>query len=91
QPFFPLRVSMSVTRSSMVGAVFCFIYFFLPMLLMGLTTFLKNNAPIIKASLFAPYITSVSEMMSRTISEDMKKKYKEKVDSFRKAWEEKNK
>lgn len=58
-------------------------------LLMGLTTFLKNNAPIIKASLFAPYIMSVSEMMSQTISEDMKKKYKEKVDRFKKAWEEK--
>jgi len=54
--------------------------------LITLTAFLKNGAPIIKDSLLAPHVTVVSENMAKIISKDMKHAFTAKLDELKKAW-----
>ncbi len=55
-------------------------------LLVNFTAFLKDGAPIIKKSLFAPHFTVVSEQMARIAPKKMRQKYKTKAEHFKKAW-----
>lgn len=57
-------------------------------LLITLTTFLPKNAPIIKDSLLAPYVTLVSEKMAKVISKDMKKIFATKIEALKKVWKQ---
>jgi membrane protein required for colicin V production len=54
--------------------------------LMALTAFLPKDAPIIRKSLLAPYVMVLSGQMAKLVSEDMKQKYKSKVDELKKSW-----
>ncbi len=60
-------------------------------LLVNFTAFLKDGAPIIKNSFFAPHATIISEQMVRVAPKKMRQKYKTKVEHFKKAWESKQK
>lgn len=55
-------------------------------LLVNFTAFLKDGAPIIKNSLFAPHVTLISEQMAKVVSKKMKQKYEVKAEHFKKAW-----
>ena len=55
--------------------------------LITLTAFLKNRAPIIRDSLLAPYVTVVSQNMAKVVSKDMKRAFMTKLDKLKKSWE----
>jgi membrane protein required for colicin V production len=55
-------------------------------LLVMLTAFLPKGAPVLKKSLTAPYVLTVSREMSKVIPRDMKKNFDDKLKAFRKAW-----
>jgi len=55
-------------------------------LLVMLTAFLPRGAPVLKTSLTAPYVLTVSKEMSRAIPKDMKKNFDDKLKAFREAW-----
>ena len=55
-------------------------------LLITLTTFLPKNAPIVKNSLLAPYVTLVSEKMAKVVSKDMKNSFTAKIAALKKVW-----
>jgi uncharacterized membrane protein required for colicin V production len=55
-------------------------------LLIILTTFLKQGAPIIKDSLLAPHVMLISENMAKVVSKEMKEDFKKNLGELRKAW-----
>ncbi|MEE8432569.1 MAG: CvpA family protein [Candidatus Desulfatibia sp.] len=55
-------------------------------LLITLTAFLPRNAPVIKNSMLAPYVTLVSEKMAKIVSKDMKRNFTAKLAELKKAW-----
>ena len=55
-------------------------------LLVMLTAFLPKGAPVLKKSLTAPYVVTVSREMSRVIPKDMKRSFDDKLKAFIKAW-----
>ena len=55
-------------------------------LLIILTTFLKQGAPIIKDSLLAPHVMLISENMAKVVSKDMKEDFKKYLGELRKSW-----
>ena len=55
-------------------------------LLITLTTFLPKNAPVVKNSLLAPYVTLVSEKMAKVVSKDMKNSFAAKIAALKKVW-----
>lgn len=55
-------------------------------LLIILTTFLKQGAPIIKNSLLAPHVMLISENMAKVVSKDMKEDFKKNMEELKKAW-----
>jgi len=56
-------------------------------LLITLTAFLPKNAPVIKNSMLAPYVTLISEKMAKVVSKDMKHKFSAKIRELKKVWE----
>jgi len=59
-------------------------------LLLAFTTFLKDNAPVIRNSGLAPHVTLISEQISKFVSKDMKRKYDVKVRILKKSWKTKS-
>jgi len=55
-------------------------------LLIVLTTFLPQNAPIVTHSVLAPHVTTVSEIMVKVVSKDMKQKFYTKMEALKKSW-----
>lgn len=55
-------------------------------LLISLTTFLPKDAPVIKNSLLAPYVTLVSEKMVKVVPRDMRHTFTAKVTGLKKIW-----
>ena len=55
-------------------------------LLFALTTFLPKGTPLLKQSLIAPYITIVTDTMSRVVSKDMRHQFEIKLKELKKAW-----
>ena len=55
-------------------------------LLIVLTTFLPQNAPIVTHSVLAPHVTTVSEIMVKVLSKDMKQKFYTKMEALKKSW-----
>lgn len=71
------------------GAVFGGIKGFLiiSVLLITFAAFLPRGSPIIKGSLIAPYISLVSEELSRFVPKEMKKKFKGNIKGLKKGWQ----
>jgi membrane protein required for colicin V production len=55
-------------------------------LLISLTAFLPSGAPIVKNSILAPFVTTISEKLAKVISKEMKLLYEAKVKEFKKSW-----
>ncbi|MBW2569400.1 MAG: CvpA family protein [Deltaproteobacteria bacterium] len=55
-------------------------------LLITLTSFLPKGTPVIKESLLAPHVTSISENMAKIIPKEMKQKFATKIKELKKAW-----
>jgi membrane protein required for colicin V production len=55
-------------------------------LLIVLTTFLPQNTPIVTNSVLAPHVTTVSEIMVKVVSKDMKQKFYTKMEALKKSW-----
>lgn len=55
-------------------------------LLFMLTAFLPTGAPVLKKSLLAPYVSTVSEEMSKVVPRDMKRSFDDKLKEFKKVW-----
>ena len=51
-----------------------------------LTAFLSKGSPFIKNSAFSPYAATVSEVMAKVLSKDMKANFTMKIKDFRKSW-----
>ncbi|WDN89244.1 membrane protein required for colicin V production [Desulfosarcina sp. BuS5] len=54
--------------------------------LVVLTSFLDKGAPVIKDSMLSKHVMLISENMARVVSEDMKKKFSEKIQALKKEW-----
>lgn len=52
-----------------------------------LTAFLPKGAPIIKNATLSPYMATVSEVMAKVLSKDMKENFILKIKDFRKSWQ----
>jgi membrane protein required for colicin V production len=57
-------------------------------LLVALTTFLSKDAPVMKNSVLAPYVSVVSQKMALLVPKDMKEKFHDNLSGLRKAWSE---
>ncbi|HBN27295.1 MAG TPA: colicin V production protein [Desulfobacteraceae bacterium] len=55
-------------------------------LLLVLTTFLKQNRAFIKRSVLSPYVMVISETMAQLVSTDIKKTFSTKIKELKKAW-----
>ena len=52
-----------------------------------LTAFLPKGAPLIKNATLSPYVSTVSEVMAKVLSKDMKANFKMKIKDFQKSWQ----
>ena len=52
-----------------------------------LTAFLPTGAPIIKNATLSPHVSTVSEVMAKLISKEMKQKFTIKLKEFKKSWQ----
>ncbi len=59
-------------------------------LLIAFTSFLPKGAPVIKKSLLAPHVTSISEKMAKVVPKEMKQKFATKIEELKKAWNKSN-
>jgi membrane protein required for colicin V production len=55
-------------------------------LLIVLTTFLPQKAPIVTNSVLAPHVSTVSEIMVKVVSKEMKQKFYTKMEALKKSW-----
>lgn len=55
-------------------------------ILIPLTSFLPNNAPVIRNSVLSPYVMLVSEKMVKVVSKDMKQQFEAKIRDLKKTW-----
>ena len=55
-------------------------------LLVALTTFLPQKAPVIKDSLLAPYVSTISEKMVAVVPREMKQKFGDNINALKEAW-----
>ena len=62
------------------GLVICVLF-------IALTAFLPKGAPIIKKSTLSPYVATISEVMAKVISHDMKQKFVSKMKDLRAVWQ----
>ena len=53
----------------------------------ALTAFLPKEASIIKNSTLSPYVATVSEVMAKVVSKDMKQNFSTKIKDFKKVWQ----
>ncbi|MGA6927305.1 MAG: CvpA family protein, partial [Desulfosarcina sp.] len=51
-----------------------------------LTAFLPKGAPLIKNAMVSPHLSSVSAVMAKVLSKDMKDKFTTKIKDLRKFW-----
>jgi membrane protein required for colicin V production len=54
--------------------------------LMVLTAFLPKNAPLVRDSLTAPYITAISATLARITPTELKTEFRDKLVEMRKTW-----
>ena len=52
-----------------------------------LTAFLPKGSPFIKDATLAPHVATVSEVMAKVISKDMKENFILKIKDFRQSWQ----
>ena len=52
-----------------------------------LTAFLPKGSPFIKNSVLSPHVATVSEVMAKVLSKDMKSNFFMKIKDFRKSWQ----
>jgi membrane protein required for colicin V production len=57
--------------------------------LMALTAFLPKNAPLVRDSLAAPYITAISATLARITPGEFKTEFRDKLTEMRKSWAQK--
>ncbi len=62
------------------GLVICVVF-------IVLTAFLPRGAPIIKNATLSPYVATVSEVMAKMISKDMKENFILKIKDFKTSWQ----
>ena len=55
-------------------------------LLVAITTFLPQKAPVIKDSLLAPYVSTISEKMVAVVPREMKQKFGDNINALKEAW-----
>jgi membrane protein required for colicin V production len=55
--------------------------------LMTLTAFLPKGSPLVRDSLLAPYITSISATLARITPKELKSEFRDKVGELRKTWQ----
>jgi len=55
-------------------------------LLVALTTFLPQKSPVIKDSLLAPHVSTVSEKMVAVVPKEMKQKFGDNINALKEAW-----
>jgi len=51
-----------------------------------LTAFLPKNAAVMNKSIFAPYISKVSEKLAKVVSQEMKTNFTARLKDLKKAW-----
>lgn len=56
-------------------------------LLIVLTTFLPENAPVIKNSLLAPRVSAISEKLVAVVPGEMKDRFRNNIKALRMSWE----
>jgi len=85
---FLLKIAFLGWFDRFCGAVFGGIKGFLiiSVLLITFAAFLPRGSPIIKNSLTAPYISLVSEELSRFVPKQMKNKFKGNIKGLKKGW-----
>ena len=55
-------------------------------LLIALTTFLPENAPVIKNSLLAPRVSAISEKLVAVVPGEMKERFRNNIRALRISW-----
>ncbi|GAB6905249.1 conserved membrane hypothetical protein [Desulfosarcina cetonica] len=73
------RVSGALFGVLKSGLVICVLF-------IVLTAFLPKGAPLIRNASLAPHVATVSEVMAKVLSKDMKKGFVLKIKELRKSW-----
>lgn len=74
------RVSGAIFGLLKGGLVICVVF-------IVLTAFLPKGAPIVKNATLSPHVSTVSEVMAKVISKEMKEKFKIKLKELKKSWQ----
>jgi membrane protein required for colicin V production len=74
------RVSGALFGLLKGGLVICVLF-------IVLTAFLPTGAPIVKNATLSPHVSTVSEVMAKVISNEMKEKFKIKLMELKKSWQ----
>lgn len=84
-----LKVVFLSWLDKLCGAFFGLVkgFMIVSVLMLPLTAFLDKGAPIINESLLCPYVSSVSETMSRFASKDLRHEFSSKIEVARKSWD----
>jgi membrane protein required for colicin V production len=71
-----------------LGATFGFVkaVLIVSVLLVALTTFLPPKTPVIKDSLLAPHVSTISQSMVAIAPKEMKEKFGDNINALKKAW-----
>lgn len=87
-----LKVAFLGWVDRICGAGFGFVkgILILAVLLMALTAFLKANTPLIRESLLAPHVSTLSEKLAKVVSRDMKKAFGDKFETLKSSWEKRS-
>ena len=71
-----------------LGAAFGFLkaVLIVSVLLVALTTFLPQKTPVIKDSLLAPHVSTISENIVVVVPKEMRQKFSDNINALKKAW-----
>ena len=71
-----------------LGAAFGFLkaVLIVSVLLVALTTFLPQKTPVIKDSLLAPHVSTISENIVVVVPEKMRQKFGDNINALKEAW-----
>jgi membrane protein required for colicin V production len=88
-----LKIVFLSWLDKLCGAFFGFVkgFMIVSVLMLPLTAFLDKGTPIINESLLCPYVSSISENMSRFASKDLRRQFNAKIEVARKSWDQRNK
>jgi membrane protein required for colicin V production len=71
-----------------LGATFAIVkaVLIVSVLLLALTSFLPSNSPVMRDSILAPHVSTISEKFVAVVPKEMKEKFRNNIKSLKASW-----